>query len=105
MSCRRIRDERRDRAQLFPGREAGGAEPAGPPPPARSYPDPVERREQPAAIALREVEQKIAEAYQNGLRDGDSAATQRMAGQVKAKVEQLSRSIEQLALHRGKIQR
>jgi flagellar assembly protein FliH len=57
------------------------------------------------AIAQREVDQKIAESYQNGVRDGDSAATQRMGGQVKAKIDQLSRSIEQLALHRGKVQR
>jgi len=39
------------------------------------------------------------------LREGDAAATQGMAQQVSAKIEQLSRSIEQLALHRGKIQR
>jgi len=105
MSCRLVKDEKRDEAQPFNWRQAGDKEPAGPQPAARLYSDPAERQEQPAAIALREAEQKIAEAYQNGMKDGDSAATQRMAGQVKAKVEQLSRSIEQLALHRGKVQR
>jgi len=105
MSCRLVKDEKRDEAQPFNWRQAGDKEPAGPQPAARLYSDPAERQEQPAAIALREAEQKIAEAYQNGMRDGDSAATQRMAGQVKAKIDQLSRSIEQLALHRAKIQR
>jgi len=105
MSCRLLKDERRAEAQPFQWRQAGDKEPAVAHTVARLYSDPGERQEQPAAIALREAEQKIAEAYQNGMRDGDSAATQRMAGQVKAKVEQLSRSIEQLALHRGKIQR
>jgi flagellar assembly protein FliH len=105
MSCRLVKDEKRGEAQPFHWRQAGDKEPSGSQPASRLYPDPVERQEQPAAIALREAEQKIAEAYQNGLRDGDSAATQRMGGQVKAKVEQLSRSIEQLALHRGKVQR
>ncbi len=105
MSCRLVKDERRSEAQPFHWLQAGDKEPAGPHTVARLYSDPGERQEQPAAIALREAEQKIAEAYQNGMKDGDSAATQRMAGQVKAKVEQLSRSIEQLALHRGKVQR
>lgn len=105
MSCRLVKDERRAEAQPFHWLQAGDKEPVGPHTVARLYSDPGERQEQPAAIALREVEQKIAEAYQNGMRDGDSAATQRMAGQVTAKVEQLSRSIEQLALHRGKVQR
>jgi flagellar assembly protein FliH len=65
----------------------------------------MERAERQPVIILREAEQKIAEAYQRGLREGDSGATQRMASQVTAKIEQLSRSIEQLALHRGKVQR
>jgi flagellar assembly protein FliH len=52
-----------------------------------------------------ESEPEAAAAYQRGLRDGDAGATQRLAGQVSAKIEQLGRSIEQLALHRGKIQR
>ena len=105
MSCRLVKDGKRDEARPFHWRQAGDNEPVGPQPASRLYLDPAERQEQPAAIALREAQQKIAEAYQNGLRDGDSAATQRMGGQVKAKVEQLSRSIEQLALHRGKVQR
>src|SRR5260370_41720756 len=105
MSCRLVKDEKRDEAQPFHWRQAGDKEPAEPHHAVRLYSDPGERNEQPAGIALREAEQKVAEAYENGVRDGESAATQRMAGQVKAKVEQLSRSIEQIALHRGKVQR
>ena len=55
--------------------------------------------------AAAEAEQGIRDAYQRGLRDGEGAAAQRMAEQVRIKVEQLGRSIEQLALHRAKIQR
>jgi len=53
----------------------------------------------------RRADDRIAEAYQRGLRDGETAAAQKTTGQAMAKVEQLSRSIEQLALHRAKIQR
>jgi len=51
------------------------------------------------------VEQRVADAYRSGLKDGEGAATQKMTEQMRARVEQLSRSIEQLALHRTKIQR
>jgi flagellar assembly protein FliH len=52
-----------------------------------------------------EGEQRVREAHQRGFRDGDASATHKMAEQVRIKVEQLGRSIEQLALHRAKIQR
>jgi len=47
----------------------------------------------------------MTEAYQKGVQDGEATAAQRMAEQVRVKVEQLAGSIEQLSLHRGKIQR
>ena len=50
-------------------------------------------------------EQRVADAYSSGLKDGEAAATQKMSEQMKTRIEQLSRSIEQLALHRTKIQR
>ncbi len=78
------------------------------PAPEKLYSEPsqrAERTERTPVNELWEAEQKIAEAYQRGLREGDTGATRRMAEQVNAKVEQLSRSIEQLALHRGKVQR
>jgi flagellar assembly protein FliH len=61
---------------------------------------------EPAAAALlRDSERRVTEAYQKGLSEGEAAAAQRMAAQVNARIEQLSRSIEQLAAHRAKIQR
>jgi flagellar assembly protein FliH len=56
-------------------------------------------------MEIREAEQKIAEAYERGQREGEAAAVRRMGEQLQGKIEHLSRSIEQLALHRGKIQR
>jgi len=50
-------------------------------------------------------EQNLEEAYQKGLQDGEAAAIQKMAEPVNAKITVLARSIEQLALHRAKIQR
>src|SRR5436190_23991118 len=78
---------------------------------ASVYQEPVLRLAAPAQATQREqasqrqIEQRVSEAYQRGLREGDSAAGQRMAQQVAVRMEQLGRSIEQLALHRGKIQR
>jgi flagellar assembly protein FliH len=61
--------------------------------------------ERPEAIASRAVERRAAEAYQRGLQEGEAAATQRLTAQLNTKLDQLGRSIEQLAMHRGKIQR
>ena len=52
-----------------------------------------------------EGEQRVREAHQRGFREGEAAAMQKMAEQVKVKIENLGRSIEQLALHRAKIPR
>jgi len=54
---------------------------------------------------LHDGEQRVADAYRSGLKDGEAAATRKMSEQMKTRVEQLARSIEQLALHRTKIQR
>ena len=104
MSCKLIKDHTSG-AQPVTWRQAGAKELSGHHKPARLYSDTGERAEQMDAIELRDAEQKIAEAYQRGLREGDNLATQKMAEHVQSKVEQLSRSIEQLALHRGKVQR
>jgi flagellar assembly protein FliH len=57
------------------------------------------------ASALQVAEERLAEAYRRGLAEGEAAAGRRLAGQVDAKLDQLGRSIEQLAMHRAKIQR
>jgi flagellar assembly protein FliH len=112
MSCRLVRDPH---APVRPiewrqtGEPAGGPAPEQPRklyleaggPPSGGTGD----AGRPRVMGVREAEQKIAEAYQRGQRDGEEAAVRRLGGQVQAKIEQLGRSIEQLALHRGKIQR
>ena len=105
MSCRLIKGEKGAEAKPIAWRQAGGAEPAGLRSPVRLYSSPGQRSEAAEIVDIHAEERKIAEAYQRGLREGEGSATERMAEQVKLKVEQLSRSIEQLALHRGKIQR
>src|SRR5438045_3313791 len=57
------------------------------------------------ASSERQMEEQIAVAYQRGLREGEAAAAQKTAEQMNAKLQQMARSIEQLALHRAKIQR
>jgi flagellar assembly protein FliH len=57
------------------------------------------------AARLRDTEKRIAEAHQRGFQEGEAAASRRLTGQVEAKLDQLGRSIEQLAMHRAKIQR
>jgi flagellar assembly protein FliH len=71
-------------------------------PPGKLYSDPAGDADYSGFAGL---EQRIAGAYQKGLRDGESSAERRMSEQVSAQVEQLARSIEQLAMHRARIQR
>src|SRR5579863_4984771 len=59
----------------------------------------------PQASPIHDAEQRIAEGYQRGLQEGEAGATRRLTEQVEAKVNQLGRSIEQIAMHRAKIQR
>src|SRR5258708_37357617 len=112
MSCRLIKGAGAVEAQSLSWNEKGQTLPADSAPrqlssgaPAKLYAEPAAQVELPSNTALREVEQRLAEAYQRGLREGETAATQRMAQQLSAKIDQLGRAIEQLALHRGKIQR
>jgi flagellar assembly protein FliH len=105
MSCRLIKDEAGAGVQPIAWQQAGTKEHCGHHKPTRLYTDNHERPEHRAAAELGEMEQKIEEAYQRGLREGDSKAAQRMEGQVTTRIHQLGRSIEQLALHRGKVQR
>ena len=50
-------------------------------------------------------EERAAEAYQRGLRDGETAGARKMSEQVNATLRRLELSIEQLTLHRARIQR
>src|SRR5437762_7559350 len=112
MSCRLIKGTGAVEAQSLSWNEKGPTLPADSAPrqlssgaPAKLYAEPAAQVELPSNTALREVEQRLAEAYQRGLREGETGSTQRMSQQLSAKIDQLGRSIEQLALHRGKIQR
>jgi flagellar assembly protein FliH len=105
MSCRLIKGESGAGVQPVTWRQAGVREPSDYHKPLRLYTDNNDRPEPHGAVELREVERKLEEAYQRGLREGDSRAAQRMEEQVTARIQQLGRSIEQLALHRGKVQR
>src|SRR5579859_4660085 len=104
MWCRLITGEKANEAQPLAWANAGTAPgrcaPAGAPQKLYSDPNASDSRQ-----TSDEREQRIKEAQERGFWEGEAAATQRMAEQVRIKVEQLGRSIEQLALHRAKIQR
>jgi flagellar assembly protein FliH len=106
MSCRLIQDPRSATAQVLawnePGQLAGNPAETGP---AQLYSDPRRSAEPNPDVPLRNSEHDAAAAYQRGLRDGEAAAAHATAGQVTGKIEQLSRSIEQLAARRGQIHR
>jgi flagellar assembly protein FliH len=104
MWCRVITAEKPGDAQPIVWRQAGTS-------PGHSGPAEAPRKLylDPGSDETRQMseegEQRVREAHQRGFRDGDASATHKMAEQVRIKVEQLGRSIEQLALHRAKIQR
>ncbi len=104
MWCRLITGEKAAEAQPIAWPQAG----AGPglnlsaEAPRKLYSDPGSAESRQTSD---EGEQRVREAHQRGFREGEAAATQKMAEQVKGKIELLGRSIEQLALHRAKIQR
>lgn len=104
MWCRLVTGEEAGQAQPIAWRQtAAAAEQAGQADvPRRLYSDPGPSGSRQAAA---EVEQGIHAAYRRGLREGEAAAAQKMAEQMRIKVERLGRSIEQLALHRAKVQR
>jgi flagellar assembly protein FliH len=103
MWCRLITGEKADQAQPIAWAQAGATgHNVSAEAPRKLYSDPgsVESRQ-----TSDEGEQRVREAHQRGFREGEAAATQKMAEQVKGKIELLGRSIEQLAQHRAKIQR
>jgi flagellar assembly protein FliH len=104
MWCRLITGEKADEAQPIAWAQAGAGtgHNVSAEAPRKLYSDPgsLESRQ-----TSDEGEQRVREAHQRGFREGEAAATQKMAEQVKGKIELLGRSIEQLALHRAKIQR
>jgi len=104
MWCRLITGEKADQAQPLAWAQAGPGNrhnaPAGAP--RKLYSDPAASESHQTSD---EAERRASEAHQRGFREGEAAATHKMAEQVRVKVEQLGRSIEQLALHRAKIQR
>jgi flagellar assembly protein FliH len=105
MWCRVVRGEKAAEAQPIAWQQARAAQPAPNAPseaPRMLYTDP---RAAESRQTFDDAEQRIGEAHQRGFREGEAAAAQRMAEQVRVKVEQLGRSIEQLAMHRAKIQR
>src|SRR5215469_4122865 len=102
MWCRLVTGEKTEEAEPITWRQATREQAGEAEAPRRLYSDPGSAAARQAAL---EAEQALHAAYQRGLRDGEAAATQKLAEQVRIKVEQLSRSIEQLALHRTKIQR
>jgi flagellar assembly protein FliH len=104
MWCRLVKGEKADQAQPIAWQQAGAPAEANAPSeaPRKLYSDP---RVTESGRSSDDAEQRVGEAHQRGFREGEAAATQRMAEQMRVKVELLGRSIEQLAMHRTKIQR
>jgi flagellar assembly protein FliH len=104
MWCRLITGEKAGQAQPIAWPQAGAAtgHNVSAEAPRRLYSDPGSGESRQTSD---EGEQRVREAHQRGFREGEAAATQKMAEQVRVKIELLGRSIEQLALHRAKIQR
>lgn len=104
MWCRLITGENTGAAQTISWQRAGASAAS----PAASQPGNLYHASGPEQFSDShpdQMERRIADAYRSGLKDGEVAATQKMSEQMRTRVEQLSRSIEQLALHRTKIQR
>jgi flagellar assembly protein FliH len=103
MWCRLITGEKASQAQPIAWAQAGATgHNVSAEAPRKLYSDPGSGESRQTSD---EGEQRVREAHQRGFREGEAAATQKMAEQVKVKIELLGRSIEQLALHRAKIQR
>jgi len=104
MWCRLITGEKAAEAQpiAWPQAGAGPGHNLSAEAPRKLYSDPGSAESRQTSD---EGEQRVREAHQRGFREGEAAAMQKTAEQVKVKIENLGRSIEQLALHRAKIQR
>ena len=89
------------------------APPAGTPKPGNLYTPPqsaipqpqTEKGEQHAATMRREEEQRLAESHRAGYAEGEAAAKARAAEQLRGKLEQLARAIENLAGFRARFRR
>src|ERR1700688_2200110 len=104
MWCRLITGEKAGQAQPIAWAQAGAGtgHNVSAEAPRKLYSDPGSGESRQTSD---EGEQRVREAHQRGFGEGEAAPTQKMAEQVKVKIELLGRSIEQLALHRAKIQR
>ena len=98
MWCRLITGEKTEAARAISWERTGPA-------PAAPHSQNLYTDSSAAKPAPEQDEQLIADAYRKGLKDGEAAAVKRMSEQAREQVERLSRSIEQLSLHRMKIQR
>src|SRR5258708_5972206 len=113
MWCRLVTGEMAKEAQTVGWRQAGsgagGPDEAQIDAPRKLYTEPRpalgEAGTDSEAAALRAAEKLATDAYQRGLQEGEAAAARRLTAPVDAKLDQLGRSIEQLAMHRAKIQR
>jgi len=102
MWCRLITGEKSAAVQAMPWQRAGVALLA----PAAGEAVPLYRDPGPDYMSAgRQLEQELAAAYQRGLREGAAEAALRMSEQMNATMRDMARSIEQLALHRARIQR
>jgi flagellar assembly protein FliH len=104
MWCRLITGEKAAEAQpiAWPQAGTGPGHNVSAEAPRKLYSDPGSAESRQTSD---EGEHRVREAHQRGFQEGEAAAMQKMAEQVKVKIEHLGRSIEQLALHRAKIQR
>jgi flagellar assembly protein FliH len=98
MWCRVVAGDATESVRPLAWRTAGKqttAQPAG-----AIYTDPPPRN-----AARPSDDRRVEDAYQRGLRDGEAAASQKFTEHSNQAIEQMSRAIEQLALHRAKIHR
>jgi flagellar assembly protein FliH len=100
MWCRVVAGEATESARPLAWRMAGA--PAVAQPDGAIYRDASAPREAPARA---HDEKRAEDAYQRGLRDGEAAAARKFTEHSNQVIGQLSRAIEQLALHRSKIHR
>src|ERR1700686_3696281 len=99
MWCRLITGEKAGQAQAIAWAQAGATgHNVSAEAPRKLYSDPGAGESRQTSD---EGEQRVREAHQRGFREGEAGATQKMAEQVRVKIELLGRSIEQLALHRA----
>lgn len=100
MSSRLLLPEDRRRIEPVAWRQVGEPHPASQPKPA----DPVDAGPD-LDQTRREWEQRIAEARAAGLREGEAAGRNRAAAEMRAAIERMARSIDELAALRSRLRR